>query len=69
MINKVGIIELLSSKKGTLSLLVLACSTTALLLGKLDSSSYAAIITIVASIYHYTTNKIDLANIKNKNEQ
>lgn len=34
-----------------MSLIVLACATAGLLLGKLDSTGYAAVVSIVSSIF------------------
>jgi len=56
-----GIKGLLASKKGTLSLIILACSTVGLMLGKLDGTSYAAIVATVSAIYQYTCHKTDIA--------
>ena len=56
-----GIAGLLASKKGTLSLLMLACATAAVLLGKIDGISYAAVVTTVSSVFMWTQHKTDMA--------
>lgn len=56
-----GMQRLLESKKGTLSLVVLGCSTWAVMTGKIDGTAYAAIIATVSVIYNYVVHKIDLA--------
>ena len=62
-----GLIELFKSRKATMSLIILACATTALFLSKLDGTSYAAVIGTIAVIYNYTQNKSDLAYQANQN--
>jgi hypothetical protein len=42
-----------------LSLIILACATVALFLGKLDSMAYAAVIGTVGTIYCYTAYRTD----------
>lgn len=56
----IGLIELFKSKKATLSLIILACATTALFMGKLDGQWYAAVISSIVLIYNWTQHKIDL---------
>lgn len=58
-----GIKGLLESKKGTLSLIVLACATTGLLLGKLDGMAYAAIVGTMGSIFCWTSHKQSIAEL------
>ena len=55
-----GLSGLASSRKGTLSILIFGGSLTALLLGKLDGMSFAAIVSTVAVIYNYCQHKVDL---------
>ena len=57
-----GINGLLASRKATLSLLILACSTTAVLLGKIDGMSYAAIVGTIGSIFMWMHTKTDCAH-------
>lgn len=58
-----GIKGLLASKKGTLSLILLTCATAANLLGKLDSTAYAAVVGTIGTIYCWTAAKIDAASL------
>lgn len=55
----IGLLELFKSKKATMSLIILACATTALFMGKLDGTSYAAVIGTVAAIYNFCQHAID----------
>lgn len=55
----IGLIELFKSKKATMSLIILACATTALFTKHLDGMSYAAVIATVATIYNFCQHAID----------
>lgn len=44
-----------------MSLLILACASVALFIGKLDGTSYAAVIATVATIYNFTQHRVDIA--------
>lgn len=55
-----GIKGLLESKKGTLSLLILATSTAAVLTKHIEGASYAAIISTVAVIYNFVQHRLDM---------
>lgn len=61
-----GLTGLLQSKKGVLSLIILAVSGTALFFGKLDSMSFAAVVSTVAVIYNYCAHKVDVASMSLK---
>lgn len=56
-----GFQGLLSSKKATMCLLILTASTVSVLLSKIDGTSYAAIMTVISTIYSYTAYKTDVA--------
>lgn len=58
---------LLTSRKASLCLIILAVSSTALFLGKLDSMSFAAIVSSVVLIYNYCQHAVDLASQPNSN--
>ncbi len=58
-----GINGLLQSRKATLSLLILVCSTVALFMGKLDGPSYAGVIGTVAVIYNFCQHRVDVATV------
>ena len=55
-----GIRGLLGSKKGTLVLLMIAIGTAALFIGKLDGTSYVALITIASGIYTAVSGAVDI---------
>lgn len=57
----IGLVELLKSKKATLSLIIIACATTALFTKHLDGTSYAAVIATVATIYNFCQHRVDIA--------
>jgi len=63
----IGLLELFKSKKATMSLIILAAASTALFMGKLDGTSYAAVIATVATIYNFCQHAIDKikANLPN----
>jgi len=65
----VGLFELFKSKKATMSLIILACATTALFKGKLDGTSYAAVIATVATIYNFCQHAIDKITANQNNMQ
>ncbi len=56
----IGIVELLKSKKATFCLIILACATTALLMKRMDGTSYAAVIATLATIYNFVQHRIDM---------
>jgi hypothetical protein len=58
---KIGLLGLLVSRKGSLSLLIFGCSFVAIMTNHLDGPSFAAITSTVAAIYHWTQHKLDLA--------
>lgn len=60
---QIGLIEIIKSSKATMSIIILACSTTGLLLGKLDGTSYAAVIGTIGTIFMWTRHKTDMANM------
>ncbi len=60
----IGFVELLKSKKATMSLIILACATAALFTKHLDGASYAAVIATIATIYNFTQHRIDLATLQ-----
>lgn len=59
-----GIKGLFESKKGTLCLLILAGSLTALLLGKLEGMAFAGVVGTIGTIYCWTAHKVDCAAIE-----
>jgi len=61
-----GIKGLLSSKKGTLSLIVLAVSAILAAVGKLDGTAWAASMTVVSGVYCFTQSRIDGAYAANQ---
>jgi hypothetical protein len=65
-----GIKNLLGSKKGTMSLLILGSCTAGVVLGNLDGTSYAVVVGIIQAIYNYTAYKTDVAyKAKDQNEK
>jgi hypothetical protein len=58
---QVGLIKLIQSSKATMSLIILACSTTGLLLGKLDGTSFAAVVGTIGTIFMWTNHKVDMS--------
>jgi hypothetical protein len=61
----IGLVELLKSKKATLSLIIIACSTTAMLTGHMEGGAFAATMSTVAVIYNFCQHKFDIANLQN----
>lgn len=64
-----GITGLLSSRKGTLSVLITLMVGGLSLAGKVDGTSVAAIIGTVATIYCYTAHKVDIESLRGNNEK
>jgi hypothetical protein len=62
---QIGLLGLIQSKKGTLSLIILACSTVAVMLSKIDGMSYAAVVGTIGTIYCWTAHKVDIATSAN----
>ena len=60
---QIGFIGLLKSKKATMSLIILACATTAVMLGKIDGMSFSAVVGTIGTIYCWTAHKVDLATL------
>lgn len=60
-----GITKLLQSKKGTLTLLVLCSCSVAVLMGKIDGTSYAAVVATLASIYNFCQHRVDVVEASN----
>lgn len=58
-----GIKGLLTSKKATMSIMVLLCSTIGMLSGHMDGSAFAAVMSIVSSIFMWSHTKTDLASL------
>ena len=58
---KLGIIELVKSRKATMCLLVLIPSFTALFLRLIDGPSFAAVVSSVVMLYMHTQGKVDAA--------
>ena len=56
-----GFSGLLSSRKGTFSLLIFMVASAALFFGKLPGAYYAAVIATVSGIYNYCQHKCDIA--------
>ena len=61
-----GIAGLLASKKGTLSILMLAAMTALGLHGKIDGVAFAAGCSLISTVYCWTSHKVDLASIGKK---
>lgn len=61
---QIGMLGLIQSKKGTLSLIILACSTVAVMLSKIDGMSYAAIVSTIGTIYCWSAAKTDIASLQ-----
>lgn len=61
-----GILRILDSAKGTMSLLVLIFSTVAVLLARIDGVSYAAIMGTVSAIFMWTRHKTDIADLEHR---
>lgn len=59
---QIGLIGLIQSRKATMSLIILACATVALFIGKLDGVSYAAVIATIATIYNVAQHRVDIAS-------
>lgn len=64
----IGIAKLALSAKATMSLIILAAATTAVLLGKIEGIHYAAIVSTVSAIFLHTHMKTDLASMKGPNQ-
>jgi len=58
-----GITNLCASSKGTLTLLVLAISSVGLLNGVLGGAPFAAIVSSVVSLYHWTSHAETIASL------
>lgn len=56
-----AIIGILNSRKGIFSLLILCISTVALFMRILDSTSFAATVSVIGSIFMYSHSKTDIA--------
>lgn len=61
-----GILKILDSAKGTLSLLVLIFSTIAVVMGRIDGISYAAIMGTISAIFMWTRQKTDIADLEHR---
>lgn len=61
-----GIKGLLSSRKGTLCLLVLASMSVLAGLGKIDGMAFAAGCTVISSIYCFVQHRVDIAQGMNQ---
>ncbi len=59
-----GLLNLLGSKKGALSLIIIACITGLAAFGKLESMAYAAVVASVQAIYCYTAARTDRAYLE-----
>lgn len=55
-----GIKSLFKSSKGTLSLIILACAMVAVMFNKIEGNAFAAVMSVVASIFMYTRMKSDV---------
>jgi len=60
---QIGLIGLLKSRKATMSLIIVACATVGLFIGKLDGPSFAAVIGTVAVIYNFCQHAVDKAEL------
>lgn len=56
-----GLKKLALSAKATMSLIVLSAATVAVMLNKIEGSHYAAIISVVSTIFLYSHAKTDIA--------
>ena len=59
-----GITGLLQSRKGTLSLIITASITYLCAAGKIDGTSFAAVVAVVQLIFCYSQAKIDQQSMK-----
>jgi hypothetical protein len=59
-----GIKGLVESKKGVLILLILTISSVLCAKGRIDGTAYAAVMTVISTIYCWTSSKIDVASMQ-----
>ena len=64
-----GICGILASKKGVMCVLILACTTTAAILGHVDGTGFAAAMSVIGTVFCWTTHKESIAQLQfgNKN--
>ena len=58
-----AIIGILNSQKGVFCLLILTISTVALYMHLLDSTSFAATVSVIGSIFMYSHSRTDIASM------
>jgi len=62
-----GLAQLLECKKAVMCLIVFAGSLYANLKGHIDGTSLAAIVVAIIGLYEYTSHKLDIKSLENKN--
>lgn len=58
-----GIVGLASSRKGTLSLLILSCLSVLTFLGHIDGTAFSAGCVLISSVFCFTQSKTDCASM------
>lgn len=62
-LKELGLVKLFLSSKATMALIILICAMVCSLTGHLDSTGFAAVISVVGSVFMWVHGQVNVASI------